>query len=166
MTAGNFSTQKVAEDGMVSLPYPADTVNVHLKPGKIVQTVENFAGSTAKDLTTMPYTLVVNPDEAGGASGKVFLASGTDSQADLDEGKYEHYELRLQANSIIRYDLNAESSTNVLRNVEKIVIANVDQPNVDFVSADFACYLSQATDKQGIFPLDVSVTGDVLTLTP
>jgi hypothetical protein len=168
MTAGDYKTMAVTNETgeMVSLPFPADTVHVHLKPGAVVQTVEDFTGMTANDLKTLPYTLVVNPDETGAASGKVFLAPGTDSQADLDDGKYEHYEMRLQANSLVRYDLNSGSDTNLARNVNKIVIANTNQPNFDYDTTDFACYLSQAADKQGIYPLDVSVIGDVLTITP
>lgn len=101
MTAANYSTLVVEQEAeMVSLPFPNSTVHVHLRPGGLVQTVENVTGvHTAADLAGMPYTLVVNPDTTGKASGKVFIApvseSGDVSQNDLDSGNYEHYEVRL-----------------------------------------------------------------------
>lgn len=170
MTDGNYSSQihvNETEGKMVSLPLNTSTVHVHLRPGGLVQTVSDVSTvKTSSDLELLPYTIVLNPDENGDASGKIFHGPNTDSQEELDMGYYEYYEMRMQANSLIRYDLNGESDFNKGRNVEKIVIANIDQTNAEYTTANFGCYLSQAAENQGIIDLDVKVEADVLTLTP
>lgn len=65
VSMNDYSVLSVAkEEGeMVDLPFPYSTIHTHLKPGGIVNIVDDIAGvMTAADLATKGYTLVVNRD--------------------------------------------------------------------------------------------------------
>ena len=129
-----------SNDAMTELPIPDDTVNVHLRPGGIVHINEDVSDvKTTFDLLGKKYTIVVNRDTNGKASGKMFL-DDSDTISSLQYGQYEKYELSMQENSLIRYKLNDnENSTDLGYTIDKIVIANAE----DMKDADFACYMSQ-----------------------
>ena len=64
-------------------------------PGKIAQVVEDVSGvRAAKDVRNMDFSLIINPDESGQATGKVMMAE-SDSEDEIDKGKFESYEINL-----------------------------------------------------------------------
>ena len=76
------------------------TVNVHLKSGGLIpyQNTGDMSVKTTTDLLKKPVAILANRDDSGHAEGTVFLDQGI-SRVELDSQLYEHYSVKLQANS-------------------------------------------------------------------
>lgn len=84
---------------LADLKYPAEIVNVHLRPGYIVPRQANTDAeastiNTVNDLRTKDYTLYINRDADGNAQGKLYLDKA-DTVSALDFHHYEDYSIVL-----------------------------------------------------------------------
>ena len=72
-----------------------DTVNVHLRPGYLIQFQDNRDQSfktTGEILSKGSLIIVANRDVDGHASGKIFLDHG-ETLSELENKEYEYYDM-------------------------------------------------------------------------
>lgn len=76
------------------------TVNVHLKQGGLIPYQSTADGTlrTTADLLKRPISIIAHRDDSGHAEGTVFLDQGI-SVKELQDSKYEYYQIKLQAKS-------------------------------------------------------------------
>lgn len=92
LNMNDLKTLTVKESSMVDLPFPEDNVHAHLRPGYIVPVqseIDNL--EAAADLANIDYHLIVHRNEAGKASGKIYMDDNTNNL----ESETEEYTLNL-----------------------------------------------------------------------
>jgi hypothetical protein len=114
------------------------TVNVHLAPGALIPFQDNsdFKIFTTADALKKPIMIVANRDEHASAKGTLLLDQGV-SQREIDDGKFEYYNIYVQANSVqFKGDASYGGPDAQPHTLDKIALVNAE----DLANVDFACY--------------------------
>lgn len=143
----------------VTLNAPNDTVNVHLRPGKIAtfQDNRNQNKSLTKDMNEdKRIQYIVNRDESHHANIKSFFDDG-ETLSQLESKQYEWYQFLHNGKSFIKQNLNINNTASQGFYLDKLVITRA----ADLMNVDTACYIR---DDGTVFQLNVTYDKDMSLL--
>jgi hypothetical protein len=150
-----------------NLTYPAEIVNVHLRPGHIIPRQVNTDAEastidTTQDLRTKDFTLFINRDADGNAQGKLYMDKA-DTISALNSHTYEDYTISLNKKQLTRFTNmdDTKNSTHQDQNLREIVILDAEDLN----ETNFACYYNQASSTTPLTTLKATYSTENKTLT-
>mmetsp|Transcript_43930 Transcript_43930/g.42469 ORF Transcript_43930/g.42469 Transcript_43930/m.42469 type:complete len:212 (+) Transcript_43930:2194-2829(+) len=88
----DFSVNSIPDGGSTATLTALNTVNVHLRPGKLIPFQDNSQGDsfTTTDILAKPISLIFNRDSNGFAEGTLLLDDGI-SMEQIETKKYQYY---------------------------------------------------------------------------